>query len=139
MVVAPTVHAQNSAAALDALNARIVQAYRDHDPVAYGKLYTDSAVFEWSGMTMRGRDAMVQMARDNWAQLKAMDLKLIVSERALAGDRATEFGAFEQSWAGDSGRRNIEYGRYVELLARQPNGEWRIQRFLGFEDSTRVR
>jgi hypothetical protein len=30
-------------------------------------------------------------------------------------------------------------GRYAEVLARQPDGSWLIDRFLGFEDSTVTR
>jgi hypothetical protein len=29
-----------------------------------------------------------------------------------------------------------EFGRYVTVLARGPDGTWRIDRFLGFADST---
>ena len=36
----------DAAAGIDSLNARITQAYRNHDPKAYGALYTDSAMFE---------------------------------------------------------------------------------------------
>ncbi len=30
-----------------------------------------------------------------------------------------------------------EFGRYVALLARQPDDSWRMDRFFGFSDSTR--
>ncbi|HEX2718631.1 MAG TPA: nuclear transport factor 2 family protein [Gemmatimonadaceae bacterium] len=126
-------------AALDSLNGRVIQAYRDHDPVAYGRLYTDSAIFEWPAFnSVRGRAGMEAMARGNWASLADMDLRLTVSARRLGDEHATEFGAFEQSWRDSSGR-NTEYGRYVQVLARQPDGRWLIDRFFGFSDSTRAR
>lgn len=125
-------------AGIDSLNARISQAYRGHDPVAYGKLYSDSAVFEWPAFnTVRGRAGMEAMARDNWKSLKDMDLKLTVSARQIASDRATEFGAFQQSWSDSSSVRTTEYGRYVVTLARQSDNSWLMDRFFGFEDSTR--
>lgn len=125
---------------IDSLNAHITQAYRDHDPAKYAALFTDSAVFEWPAVgTVRGAPAMGAMARDNWAWLKNMDLKLTVTSRRVAGDHATEFGAFEQSWDGDSSARHTEYGRYVVALTRQRDGAWLMDRFFGFEDSTRVR
>lgn len=124
---------------IDSLNARLVRAYRDHDPSAYSALFTDTAVFEWPAIDdVRGRAAMAEMARANWASLRDMDLELTVASRRIRGDHATEFGAFAQSWAGDSGR-NVEYGRYVTALVRDRNGTWLIDRFFGFEDSTRVR
>jgi ketosteroid isomerase-like protein len=128
-----------AAAGIDSLNARIAQAYRNHDPKAYGALYTDSAVFEWPAFnTVRGARALEKMAEDNWASLKNMQLRIIVSTRRFAPDHATEFGAFEQSYSDASGKRSTEYGRYVAVLVPQTDGRWRMDRFFGFEDSTRV-
>jgi len=128
----------DASAGIDSLNARIVQAYRTHDPRAYGALYTDSAVFEWPAFnTVRGRAGMEAMARSNWATLNDMDLRLSVSSRRAAPDHATEFGAFEQSWRDSSGARMAECGRYVTVLARDNDRTWRIDRFFGFSDSTR--
>ena len=127
-------------AGIDSLNARLVQAYRNRDPQAYGTLYTDSAVFEWPAFgTVRGRAGMESMARSNWAALNDMDLALTVTSRRIAANHATEFGAFEQSWRDSSGGRMTEFGRYVTVLARQPDGSWRIDRFFGFADSTKQR
>ncbi|HET8654059.1 MAG TPA: DUF4440 domain-containing protein [Longimicrobiaceae bacterium] len=125
-------------AGLDSLNARIARAYRDHDPEAYAALFTDTAVFEWPAFnTVRGTAGLAAMARSNWASLRDMELRLSVASRRLAPDHATEFGAFEQSWSDSSGVRMTEYGRYASVLARQTDGSWRMDRFLGFEDSTR--
>ena len=131
------VNAANANAGIDSLNARISQAYRDHDPKAYASLFTDSTVFEWPAINnVRGRSAIEAMVRSGWVPLKDMDLKLIVSSRRLAPTHATEFGAFEQSWTDSAGVRMTEYGRYVTLLARADSA-WLIDRFFGFEDSLR--
>ena len=125
-------------AAIDSLNAHIVQTYRDSDAKTYATLYTDSAAFEWPNFnTVRGRPALEAMVRGNWASLDSMDLKLTVASRHVAADNATEFGAFEQSWSDPKGGRMTEYGRYVTYLARQPDKSWLIERFFGFEDSLR--
>jgi ketosteroid isomerase-like protein len=125
-------------AGIDSLNARIVQAYRTHDPKAYAALYTDSAVFEWPAFnTVRGSAGLEAMARNNWASLRDMDLALTVASRGIAANQATEFGAFTQSWSDSSGARMAEYGRYVSYLVRQPDGSWRMDRFFGFSDSSR--
>jgi ketosteroid isomerase-like protein len=132
--------AGEATAGIDSLNARIVQAYRSHDPQAYAALYTDTAVFEWPAFnTVRGPTALAAMARENWASLKDMDLRLTVATRRVAPGHATEFGAFEQSWRDASGVRMTEFGRYVAFLLRQQDGSWRMDRFFGFEDSTRPR
>jgi len=128
----------DATAGIDALNAALVRAYRTHDPQAYAALYTDTAVFEWPAFnTVRGPAQLAAMARSNWAALKDMDLRLTVATRRVAPDHATEFGAFEQSWRDSSGARMAEFGRYVALLVRQKDGSWRMDRFFGFEDSTR--
>src|SRR3989475_5972951 len=51
-------------AGIDSLNARLVRAYRSHDPQAYAALYTDTAVFEWPAFnTVRGPAQLAAMAR----------------------------------------------------------------------------
>lgn len=133
---APVQSAGDANAGVDSLNARISKAYRDHDPVAYGRLFTDSAVFEWPAFTtVRGRTGLEAMARTNWASLSDMDLKLTVAHRRVAPDHVTEFGAFEQAYADSGGARSIEYGRYVAVLVPLSDG-WRMDRFFGFSDST---
>src|SRR5688500_16512695 len=135
---APRSSASEASAAVDSLNARVVQAYRDRDPGAYAALYSDSAVFEWPAFnTVRGRAGLEAMARSSWASLNDMDLQLTVSSRRVTSDHVTEFGAFRQSWRDSNGVRMAEFGRYVTLLARQQDNSWRIDRFFGFADSTR--
>jgi uncharacterized protein (TIGR02246 family) len=130
--------ADDAPAGIDSLNARVVRAYRTHDPLAYAALYTDSAVFEWPAFnTVRGPAALAAMAQSNWASLKDMDLTLNVANRRIAADHATEFGAFEQSYSDSTGARATEFGRYVAELVRQKDGSWRMDRFFGFSDSTR--
>jgi ketosteroid isomerase-like protein len=127
-------------AGIDSLNARIVAAYRAHDPKLYATLWTDSARFEWPAFnTVRGPAALAEMARNNWTSLRAMDLRLDISTRRVSGDNATEFGAFQQSYTDSSGARFTEYGRYASYLLRQQDGRWLMDRFFGFEDSTRRR
>jgi ketosteroid isomerase-like protein len=136
----PRASTGEASSGIDSLNVRLVQAYRNHDPLAYGTLYTDTAVFEWPAFnTVRGRAGLEAMARSNWASLKDMDLELTVSSRRVALDHATEFGSFQQSWSDSTGGRMTEFGRYVAFLTRQPDSSWLIDRFFGFEDSTRSR
>ena len=126
-------------AALDTVNAGIAHAYAVKDPRAYAALFTDSASFEWPAVpTVRGRSGLEAMAREVWAPLRNIELRITVASRHIAGDHATEFGAFEESWDGDSAKRHTEYGRYVSTFRRQ-HGEWRMHQWLGFEDSTRSR
>jgi uncharacterized protein (TIGR02246 family) len=134
----PRSSAADAGARIDSLNARIEQAYRAKDPKAYAALYTDSAVFEWPAVeTVRGPAGLEAMARSLWPSLEDLDLKLRVASRRIAPDHATEFGAFEESWRDTSGARMTEYGRYVTLFAKEADGSWRIDHFVGFSDSSR--
>lgn len=134
----PDPPAADADAGVDSLDARIAKAYRDHDPAAYGRLFTDSAVFEWPAVaTVRGRAGLEAMARTNWASLSDMDLTLDVAHRRIAPDHVTEFGAFQQAYT-DSGGRHVEHGRYVAVLVPSAGG-WRMDRFFGFSDSTAKR
>lgn len=137
---APRPAAGEASAGIDSLNARLVQAYRSRDARAYAALYTDTAVFEWPAFnTVRGPAELAAMARSSWASLRDIDLRVSVVARRLAPDHATEFGAFQESFRDSSGSRLTEFGRYVTYLVRQQDGSWRMDRFFGFEDSTRPR
>jgi len=134
----PRPSVRDASAGIDSLNARLVDAYRSRDPQGYAALYTDSAVFEWPAFnTVRGPAELAAMARSSWASLSDMDLRLTVSNRRVAPDHATEFGAFQQSFRDSSGARMTEFGRYVAFLVRQQDGSWLMDRFFGFSDSTR--
>ena len=129
----------NANTGIDSLNARLVSAYRARDPQAYAAIFTDSAVFEWPAFnTVRGPASLAAMARDNWAGERDVDLQLRIGSRRLGTDHATEFGAFEQTWTDSAGVRRTEFGRYVSYFLRQSDGGWRMDRFFGFEDSTRL-
>lgn len=132
------VSTKEAEAGIDSLNAKISRAYREKDFQAYAKLYTDTAVFEWPAIgDVRGRPQLEAMARDGWKSLDDLALKIIVSSRRVASDHATEFGAFEESWRDPKGLRMTEFGRYVAYLVRQPDNTWVMDRWAGFEDSTR--
>ena len=124
-------------ARIDSMNAKVSAVYRARDSRAYPLLFTDSAVFEWPGTpNIRGRVGLEALARDGWKSLNDLELKVIPSARRIGVDHATEFGAFEESWRDSTGARKVEFGRYAELLVRQPDGSWLIDHFFGFEDST---
>ena len=136
----PASEAATANAGIDSLNARLSNAYRTRDPAAYSALFTDSAVFEWPAIApVRGPIALGAMAREIWAPEHDVELRVRVSSRRLANDHATEFGAFEQTWSDSAGVRRSEFGRYAALAVRRPDGSWRFERWLGFEDSTAVK
>jgi len=130
----------NAGARIDSMNAKLSAVYRARDWHGYAQLFTDSAVFEWPQIpNVTGRSGLEALARDGWKPLDDLALRIVPHSRRIGADHATEFGAFEESWRDSTGGRKIEFGRYAEVLARQPDGSWLIDRFLGFEDSTITR
>src|SRR5256885_16381715 len=72
--------AREAAVGIDSLNARIVQAYRNHDPQAYAALYSDTAGFEWPPFnTGRGPKAPAAMGRRKLGPLQDIGLPPTVS------------------------------------------------------------
>ncbi len=133
-------HQGHAAQGIDSLNARLARAYSQRDPVAYAAVFTDSGVFEWPAFrVVRGRAQLAEMARGNWATLRDMQLDLDVSSRRVSGDQAMEFGAFALTYTDDKGATSTEFGRYASAFARQADGSWLMDRFLGFADSTRAK
>ncbi|MGH7638968.1 MAG: YybH family protein [Gemmatimonadaceae bacterium] len=130
----------DAARGIDSLNARLARAYGERDPAAYAAVFTDSGVFEWPLFrVVRGRSQLAEMARGNWSALRDMQLDLDVSSRRVFGDHAMEFGVFALSYTDDKGARSTEFGRYASAFARQADGSWLMDRFLGFADSTRAK
>lgn len=127
----------HAGARIDSLNAKVSTVYRARDWRGYGQLFTDSAVFEWPAIpNVSGRAGLEALARDGWKPLDDLALRIVPHSRRIGANHATEFGAFEESWRDSTGARKVEYGRYAEVLARQPDGSWLIDRWFGFEDST---
>jgi ketosteroid isomerase-like protein len=129
-----------ASARIDTLNVKLSTVYRARDWRGYAQLFTDSAVFEWPQIpNVSGRSGLEALARDGWKPLDDLALRIVPASRRIGPDHAMEFGAFEESWRDSTGARKVEFGRYAEALARQPDGSWLIDHFLGFEDSTVTR
>jgi ketosteroid isomerase-like protein len=135
----PASRGTTPSAGIDALNAQLSDAYRRRDPQAYAALFTDTAAFEWPAVdVVRGRAALAGMGRAIWAAQRDVELRVRPSMRRVDARNAIEFGAFAQAWTDSAGVRRTEYGRYAASIVRQPDGRWLFDRWLGFEDSTRV-
>jgi len=106
------------------------------DAAALGALHADTAVYEWRGRAapLTGRAELVRHLGDVWADRRELRLSLQVSELRVHGDRAYEFGSYEETWIDLREKRVTEFGRYVTAYAREPDGQWRIARTFGFSN-----
>ncbi len=132
----PSTPAGSAIVALDSLQEEFLSVHRQRDAQAYAALHTDGAVFEWFGIPpIRGRDAIAQAMRDNWAERSALALEMTPEDRRVYEYHALEFGSYRESWLTPTELPTSEYGRYAMLYVRSDGGPWRIQRMLGFTDS----
>jgi ketosteroid isomerase-like protein len=128
---------QNSDSALASLRKQIEDIHGSRDAVAYSALHTEDAVFEWRGRATQvvGRAALEKNRREVWAARRESRLNLQAADVRVHGERAYEFGSYEETWIDAKGRRVTEFGRYVTAYARFGDA-WRIARTFGYSDLT---
>lgn len=137
--VQPSVEARTQVeAALAFVRAEVEAVHARRDAEGFGALHTESTVFEWQGRAtpLVGRVDLVASRRKVWAPRQNLRLVVRVSEMRIHGDRAYEFGSYEESWTDPQNRNVIELGRYVTSYVLERDRRWRIARTFGFTDST---
>ena len=124
-------------AELALLRQDLVIVHARRDPTAYAALHTQRAIFEWQGIApVVGRTALEGFMENNWAARRDIRITFEVSDITVDGDRAYEFGSYTERWLDPNGSEVTEIGRYVIRYVLEPDIHWRIDRFLGFADST---
>lgn len=128
-------------AALADVRAEFEAAHARRDAEAFGRLHTESTVFEWQGRAtpLVGRAELVASRHKVWAPRRNLRLRVRVAELRIHGDRAYECASYEETWTDSQNRSVTEVGRYVTSYALEPDGQWRIARTFGFTDATSVK
>ena len=128
----------NAESELSLLRKQIEDIHGSRDAAAFASLHTDATIFEWRGRpsAVTGRTALEKSQREMWAGRRELRLMLQVSELRIHGDRAYEYGSYEETWIDPYGSKLTEFGRYVTAYAREADGQWRIARTFGFADLT---
>ena len=120
------------------LRKQLEDIHGSRDVAALGALHTDATEFEWRGRSapVSGRVELENSIREVWAARRELRLNLQVSDLRIHGDRAYEFGTYEETWINPQGNRVTEFGRYVTAYSQEANGPWRISRMFGFSNLT---
>ncbi|HEV8455610.1 MAG TPA: nuclear transport factor 2 family protein [Gemmatimonadales bacterium] len=100
-------------------------------------LVADSARLDLRGMPpMVGRASFRTMAE---TALKSMDITSLVitpeMTEAISNELAYETGNYTEAYTLDR-KPMVDYGRYAAAVAKDADGQWRVQYLMAFADST---
>lgn len=113
-----------AAAALD-------RALVEGDPAVIAEYFTEDGVLGESGaVDAVGRDAIRAFLVAGNAVRAVTHHRLVRDDIAVMGDRAIEFGRFDEVKRMLDGREVVERGRVVTDWRRGPDGRWRIARLV---------
>ena len=121
--------------AIEAANAKFIDAFKRADKAALVASYTGDAVIlmpnqpEW-----RGRDAMDKGYTDFLSQMAFKDGGTKTEDVMVAGDLAVETGTYTWTLTVKSGGEISDKGKYVTVWKRQADGSWKIARDINNSD-----
>lgn len=119
--------------ALDAVYRAFAQGYRDLDPEAVAKLYTDDAWYLPVGRAQTGRDAVAEGFGNFFGRVREAGVRLQISflilDRTVAdsGDLAADVGIYtlERFEAGEEEPR-VSQGKFTVVAVREGDDRWRF-------------
>lgn len=111
--------------------AALDRALVDGDPDAIAVFFTEDAVLGESGAPdASGRAAIRAFLAQGNAVRAVIHHSLVRDDLWLVGDRAIEFGRFNEIKRMRDGQEVVERGRVVTDWRRGPDGQWRIARLV---------
>lgn len=122
-------------AAITAETQAFAQAFRDGDVETILSKMTDDAVITTVQGDVRGRAALQKFYTDFYAAGSVTSLRVTPEPLQIDGDLAIEAGGYEETIV-MSGQTIDVSGSYLMVWQRQPDGAWRISRFLGVDRIT---
>ena len=123
-------------AAIDSLWAEYAYASDRKDAAAFGKLFTEGAVLDFStAPTQRGRDSIQTFLARLYADLDPTGMRVEADETKVDGSLAVQSGTFQERYT-EKGSENTKYGRFALVAELQADRSWKIQRLVAITDST---
>ena len=111
--------------------ASLDQALVAGDPDAIAAFFTEDAVLGESGAADAvGRAAIRGFLEQGNAVRTVIHHRLVRDDLLVVGDRAIEFGRFDEVKRMKDGREFVDRGRVVTDWRRGPDGRWRIARLV---------
>ena len=131
---APPANVPEEMTAINGLRDKVQQAFKAGDATAVGNLYTTDAIWaENHQASITGRDAIVKNVTGLFSAYN-VTLTLTADETRQMGDFAYDWGRFKfEATAKAEGTPAIptDEGRYLVLLKKDADGQWRVQRDIG--------
>ena len=115
--------------AIDAANARFLDAFKRGDAATLAANYADNGVLMAPNMpAWEGHAAITQGFSGFLSQFGLVDARLTSKDVIITGDLAIERGTF--SWTlhpkNAAGADVVDNGKYVTVWQHQPDGSWKI-------------
>ena len=121
-------------AAITVETQAFAQAFRDGDVPALMSRMTDDAVVTTVQGDLRGRTAVEAFYSDFFSTGGSVASLQVTSEPLqIDGDLAIEAGTYEETIVMAGAEPMDVSGSYLMVWKRQPDGAWRIQRFIGVD------
>ncbi len=119
-------------AKIDDVYRRFSAAYKNLDAAAVANLYTDDALYlAPDSDVMRGREKILANFSGFFNSVKTGGGSLTISfrilERRVSGDLGYDVGIYTLTQTGANGETRIRRGKFVVVVRRMTNGEWRFQ------------
>lgn len=112
-------------------NAALDSAYRRGDASAAAAEFTDSVVIAAEGIPdLTPRRTVQDLLAQFFSANRVASFTLQPLELSVAGNQAFERGTFVWSAGPKSGPLTSRNGRYFVLRVREPDGVWRIHRYI---------
>ena len=131
---APAANAPDDIAAVNALRGKFEQAFNAGDATAAGNLYTTDAIAAQNHQpTETGRDAIVKGLQGLFSQF-TIKFTLTGQETKTMGDFGYDWGTYTFEMtpkAAGMAAPPADQGRYLVLLRKDTDGQWRVARDIG--------
>jgi uncharacterized protein (TIGR02246 family) len=117
-------------AGIDKTRNAYIEAWKAADVDRMAGLYTENAVVMYPNLpAVEGRAAIVAYFKGFFAEFPKNEFQLTSSEIEVAGPWAFDRGAYRWKGFPKAGGEPLEdSGKYLVVLQRQPDGEWRVAR-----------
>ena len=110
---------------LGQMNRDFAAALNAKDAKAAAALYTEDAVLIPPGEAfVRGRDAIEEYWKGAIESGGIREVSVETMDALSSGSLGYETGSFVLTVNGPDGEAVIDRGRYIELLRREPDGQW---------------
>jgi uncharacterized protein (TIGR02246 family) len=125
--VAMPAAAEDVQAAIEQVNARVIEAFKAGDAAAIAALYSETARMLPPDATEVGGREAIQKLWQSWLDDGLKDLTLESTEVEASGDLAYEIGDFSLQVPAENNAMTTSTGNYLVVWKRAVGGDWQLQ------------